>query len=133
MVCGAVVVFMAVVTGAWVGVHTAAVPVPTQYASFSQKFVAQSEETAGFHFKNCSLVMLNAAGTLSQSSPETMLYQELQLLTTPVMVGLSGHECVVLLSPATVVDVMSVPDGAEVFSVDDEVVAGAVNDETPTQ
>lgn len=34
-------------------------PIPTQYASPTQKLVWQSDETDGFHERNCCEVMLN--------------------------------------------------------------------------
>jgi hypothetical protein len=48
---------------------------PTQYASPTQKFVVQSELTAGFHARNCAVVSLKLAATVAQLSPETTSYQ----------------------------------------------------------
>lgn len=65
-------------------------PTPTQYETPTWKFVSQSELTAGFQARNCSWVMPNACSTLQHESPSTTSYHLLQLLTVPVMVGLSG-------------------------------------------
>jgi hypothetical protein len=40
------------------------VPTPTQYASPAQKLVRQSEETEGFHARNCWEVILNCCSML---------------------------------------------------------------------
>jgi hypothetical protein len=43
--------------------------VPTQYAKSAQKPVLQSDETAGFHARNCALVMKNSFSTEGHESP----------------------------------------------------------------
>jgi hypothetical protein len=65
-------------------------PTPTQYASPTQKFVAQSLDTAGFHCRNCACVIPYAVSTVPQSSPFLTRYQLLQFAGSPVMVGPGG-------------------------------------------
>lgn len=43
--------------------------VPTQYASSAQKPLKQSEDTAGFHARNCAEVISYAASTVEHVSP----------------------------------------------------------------
>lgn len=67
-------------------------PTPTQYASPSQKFVAQSLEMAGFHARNCAREMPNLPATVSQLSPDLTRYHLLQFAGEPVKVGPGGVE-----------------------------------------
>jgi hypothetical protein len=53
--------------------HAVAPLTPTQYAWPTQKLVAQSVLTAGFHARNWSREMPNLAATVGQVSPETMV------------------------------------------------------------
>jgi hypothetical protein len=74
----------------FVVVDEAAALTPTQYESPAQKFVVQSEDTAGFQVRNCATVIPNAAATVEQLSPVTTSYHLLQVLIVPVCVGLLG-------------------------------------------
>jgi hypothetical protein len=67
-------------------------PTPTQYELPTQKFLAQSADTSGFHFKNCSGVMLNFFSTVSHPSPLTTVYHALQFATVFGNVGPVGEE-----------------------------------------
>lgn len=61
-----------------------------QYADPTQKFRVQSDDTAGFHTRNCASVMPASVATEVHVSPETTTCHLLQVAGWPVWVGPGG-------------------------------------------
>ena len=65
-------------------------PMPTQYAFLTQKFVIQSSETSGFHLRKSACEILNSVSTVKQESPDLTVYHLLQFETVFGCVGPEG-------------------------------------------